>query len=226
MGVATRVVGTGGDCLRRRRSSVCSHRKRSWRWGRRLPQGWEIQAGRIRRRAIPRANPRPRFMWIPRAWFGTAAARRSFATCKGVAWPRGRTSAEGLPPDRWEAILEDREGNIWVRSEHQLAMRSPATRRFQLRTATGENALPPATNTLPALALDPEGNLLVPPISVWPGRRRPAGRLSARSKASPPTTFPLSNTTGKDPSGSACWDRGWRAGWATGSGRVGMSTTG
>ncbi len=70
--------------------------------------------------------------------------------------------AEGLPPDRWEAILEDLEGNLWVRSERQLAARSPATRRFQVRTGSPRGALPPATNTLPTLALDPDGNLLVP----------------------------------------------------------------
>ena len=66
-------------------------------------------------------------------------------------------AAEGLPPDHWEAIREDLEGNIWVRSEHQLAMRSSASHRFQLR-----GGLPPATNTFPTLALDPSGHLLVP----------------------------------------------------------------
>ena len=70
--------------------------------------------------------------------------------------------AEGLPADRWEAILEDLEGNIWVRSERQVAARSPATRRFQVRTGSGAAALPPANNTIPTLALDPDGKLLVP----------------------------------------------------------------
>jgi len=72
------------------------------------------------------------------------------------------SGSDGLAPDRWEAIIEDLEGNLWVRSEHQLAVRSPATRRFQLRTESPHGGLPPATNTLPALALDPDGNLLVP----------------------------------------------------------------
>jgi signal transduction histidine kinase/ligand-binding sensor domain-containing protein/ActR/RegA family two-component response regulator len=79
---------------------------------------------------------------------------------------------EGLPKDRWEAIIEDLEGNIWVRSENQLAVRSPATHRFQLRTPAAGGALAPATNTLPALALDPDGNLLV---STNRGLARQAG---------------------------------------------------
>ncbi len=70
--------------------------------------------------------------------------------------------AEGLHADRWEAILEDLEGNIWVRSEHQLAERSPVTGHFQYRTETSHGSLQPATNTVPTLALDPDGSLLVP----------------------------------------------------------------
>ncbi|HEX5431482.1 MAG TPA: two-component regulator propeller domain-containing protein [Bryobacteraceae bacterium] len=64
-------------------------------------------------------------------------------------------AAEGLPPDRWYAILEDLSGNLWVRSEHLLAERLVNTRRFELRPAP-----PPADNTYPVLALDPQGNLL------------------------------------------------------------------
>ena len=110
-----------------------------------------------------------------RVWYGCGSG----SLCR---LERGRSltsDAEGLPADRWEAILEDLEGNIWVRSEHQLAERLPATGRFQLRTSgpagsgaglagvglTGVGqggALPPSTNTIPALALDPDGNLLVP----------------------------------------------------------------
>ena len=97
-------------------------------------------------------------------WYGCGAS----ALCR---LKNGQVSevgeAEGLPPDRWEAILEDLEGNIWVRSERRLAARSPVTRRFQVRSGNarglpGAGALPPATNTVPTLALDPDGNLLVP----------------------------------------------------------------
>ncbi len=68
-------------------------------------------------------------------------------------------AAEGLPLQPWEAILEDLEGNLWVRSEHLLAVRPAGSHRFQLRAG-----VPPATNTNPTLALDPQGHLLVPTI--------------------------------------------------------------
>ena len=66
-------------------------------------------------------------------------------------------SQEGLPPDRWDAILEDLEGNMWVRSGHRLAVRAAGAATFQLRTG-----LPESTNTYAVLATDPEGKLLVP----------------------------------------------------------------
>jgi signal transduction histidine kinase/ligand-binding sensor domain-containing protein/CheY-like chemotaxis protein len=64
---------------------------------------------------------------------------------------------EGLPPDRWDAILEDLEGNMWVRSGHRLAERPAGAATFQLRPG-----LPESTNTYAVLATDPEGKLLVP----------------------------------------------------------------
>lgn len=66
-------------------------------------------------------------------------------------------SQQGLPPDRWDAILEDLEGNLWVRSGHRLAKRSAGANTFQLRPG-----LPESTNTYAVLATDPEGKLLVP----------------------------------------------------------------
>jgi signal transduction histidine kinase/CheY-like chemotaxis protein/streptogramin lyase len=87
-------------------------------------------------------------------WYGCGSAD----LCRLQGGRPVSSASEDLPPDRWEAIVEDLEGNIWVRSEQQLAVRSPATHRFQLRTGT----LPPATNTHPVLALDPDGNLLAP----------------------------------------------------------------
>jgi signal transduction histidine kinase/ligand-binding sensor domain-containing protein/DNA-binding NarL/FixJ family response regulator len=104
-------------------------------------------------------------------WYGCGA----FALCRlkdGQVSEVGE--AEGLRADRWEAILEDLEGNIWVRSERQLAERSPATRRFQLRTEGPHGPLRPATNTVPTLALDPDGNLLVP-TNEGLARQTPSG---------------------------------------------------
>ncbi len=63
----------------------------------------------------------------------------------------------GLPHEKWDAILEDLDGNLWVRSAQSLYVRPKDARRFQVRIGVAE-----ATNTFPILALDPAGRLLVP----------------------------------------------------------------
>ncbi len=70
---------------------------------------------------------------------------------------RAAGRAMGLPPDRWDAILEDPDGNLWVRSEKSLYMRSRGSDRFQVQpeVAASEGAYP-------ALELDSIGRLLVP----------------------------------------------------------------
>jgi signal transduction histidine kinase/ligand-binding sensor domain-containing protein len=62
----------------------------------------------------------------------------------------------GLPQARWDAILGDLEGNLWVRSEKFLYERGSGG-RFAVRAG-----LPESTNTYPTLALDPAGRLLAP----------------------------------------------------------------
>ena len=74
---------------------------------------------------------------------------------------------QGLPPDRWEALLGDLGGNLWVRSERALYLRPAGASRFQLKTG-----LPESTNTYPTLALDPSGRLLVP---TYRGLERQSG---------------------------------------------------
>ena len=63
----------------------------------------------------------------------------------------------GLPPERWDAILGDLDGNLWVRSEKFLYVRPGGARAFHL-----DPGLPESTNTYPTLALDPSGRLLAP----------------------------------------------------------------
>ncbi|HEY4361103.1 MAG TPA: ATP-binding protein [Bryobacteraceae bacterium] len=89
-------------------------------------------------------------------WYGCGSA----ALCR-VEGGKGLDAgvSEGLPPDHWEAIREDVEGNLWVRSEHALAVRPANSHKFQLRAG-----VPNATNTFPTLALDPQGRVLVPTI--------------------------------------------------------------
>ncbi len=62
----------------------------------------------------------------------------------------------GLPLERWDAILGDLEGNLWVRSEKSL-YELGTSGRFQLRPG-----LPESANSTPTLALDPAGKLLAP----------------------------------------------------------------
>ena len=62
----------------------------------------------------------------------------------------------GLPLERWDAILGDLDGTLWVRSETHLYGRV-AGGRFVLRPG-----LPDSANTYPTLALDPGGRLLAP----------------------------------------------------------------
>jgi signal transduction histidine kinase/ligand-binding sensor domain-containing protein/CheY-like chemotaxis protein len=127
--------------------------------GTKLPQGWNF-------RLVDPAPGRPAgepatAVYVDSTglvWYGCGGAD----LCRVHGGQSLGSGPEGLPPDRWEAIIEDLEGNLWVRSENRLAERSPSTHRFQLRTSGPHGALPPATNTLPALALDPDGNLLVP----------------------------------------------------------------
>jgi signal transduction histidine kinase/ligand-binding sensor domain-containing protein/CheY-like chemotaxis protein len=85
-----------------------------------------------------------------RVWFGCGI---SLCTLEN-----GRTreigKEVGLPRERWDAILGDLEGNLWVRSETHVYERAPGG-RFVLH-----KGLPEATNTFPTLALDPAGKLL------------------------------------------------------------------
>ncbi|HTM14784.1 MAG TPA: two-component regulator propeller domain-containing protein [Bryobacteraceae bacterium] len=67
------------------------------------------------------------------------------------------SAAQGLPPDRWDAILGDLEGNLWVRSATALYLRRNGTAHFELQAGLAES-----TNTFPTLALDPAGRLLAP----------------------------------------------------------------
>ena len=65
--------------------------------------------------------------------------------------------SDGLPAERWDAILGDLDGNLWVRSEKSLYLRAAGTHQFVAQRGIAE-----ATNTYPTLAFDPAGRLLVP----------------------------------------------------------------
>jgi signal transduction histidine kinase/CheY-like chemotaxis protein/streptogramin lyase len=86
-------------------------------------------------------------------WFGCGAGLSRLEN--GTAQHLGQQ--EGLPAERWDAILGDVEGNLWVRSEKSLYVRAAGSRRFETR-----RGLPESTNTYPTLAIDPRSKLLVP----------------------------------------------------------------
>jgi ligand-binding sensor domain-containing protein len=73
---------------------------------------------------------------------------------------------QGLPADRWDAILGDIDGNLWVRSATMLYQRRAGSAKFELRPG-----VPESNNTYPTLALDPAGALLVP---TYRGLARPS----------------------------------------------------
>ena len=92
---------------------------------------------------------------MPPAWSGLAAVsdlcELDNRTVTDVS------AAQGLPPDRWDAILGDLEGNLWVRSATALYLRRNGSARFELQPGLAES-----TNTFPTMALDPAGRLLAP----------------------------------------------------------------
>ena len=87
-------------------------------------------------------------------WFGCA---RGLCRLRpdGISEEIGRV--QGLPADRWDAILGDLDGNLWVRSASALYVRNSGSQRFALVPG-----LAGSPNTVPTLALDPIGHLLAP----------------------------------------------------------------
>jgi len=66
-------------------------------------------------------------------------------------------SAMGLPQERWDAILEDPDGALWVRSKKSLYMRARGADRFQFQPE-----VPESDGAYPVLGFDSLGRLLVP----------------------------------------------------------------
>jgi ligand-binding sensor domain-containing protein len=104
-------------------------------------------------------------------WVNSQEVSSVFTDAAGVVWfgcgyrlcryengaAREVGAAAGLPLDRWDAILGDLDGNLWVRSASALYVRRSESPRFE--PVTG---VPASKNTFPTLALDPAGKLLVP----------------------------------------------------------------
>jgi len=117
---------------------------------------------------VPRdANP-PRFLPAPGApsgpvygiyvgsdgtlWFGCR-----FELCSLNDGRLRRFGAgDGLPRERWSAILVDGHGDLWVRGPQHLLVRPAGASRFQSR----DEGLPQSSNNLMTLILDREGTIM------------------------------------------------------------------
>ena len=74
---------------------------------------------------------------------------------EGRVWRFGE--AEGLPPDRWGAILRDRQGDLWVRGVQHLYVWPSGGSGFQAR----DHGLPQSSNTAMSMIADREGTIWV-----------------------------------------------------------------
>jgi len=77
------------------------------------------------------------------------------------AGPDGVTvwgTAKGVPAGHWEAILRDRKGQLWARSEHHIVALAPGAQRFADRTPAGDLMRKDALRVM--LAEDGEGRIL------------------------------------------------------------------
>ncbi len=89
-----------------------------------------------------------------RIWYGCG---NSLCVLENGETAREISTETGLPKDRWDAIIGDLDGNLWVRSSAALYVRSGGSRLFQ-----PVSGLPGSPNTFPTLALDPSGKVLAP----------------------------------------------------------------
>jgi len=64
-----------------------------------------------------------------------------------------------VPLGRWDAILADPEGNLWIRSPRHVCVRRPGSAKFVGSLTTTVNS---ATASSVSLHLDPQGRLIVP----------------------------------------------------------------
>jgi len=63
----------------------------------------------------------------------------------------------GIPPDRWDALITDKEGTLWIRSSTRLLRRLTAASRFEPADATI-----PENSDFAALSLGHNGELFIP----------------------------------------------------------------
>jgi signal transduction histidine kinase/ligand-binding sensor domain-containing protein/ActR/RegA family two-component response regulator len=93
---------------------------------------------------------------------------------------------EGVPPDRWDALLTDRDDTVWIRSSRHLLKKARASSRFE-----GIPQAIPNIGDFAALSLGRNGELFVPTDEGvwelakgrWRGIGQPQGLVSASTSA-------------------------------------------
>jgi signal transduction histidine kinase/ligand-binding sensor domain-containing protein/CheY-like chemotaxis protein len=124
-------------------------------------------------------------------WFGCGTAlcglRKDGVTVFGAE--------AGVPRGRWDAILSDPEGNLWIRSPRHVRVRRRGSAKFVESLTTTVNS---ATATSVSLHLDPQGRLIVPTESGLLRRRGPGWERIAIPQGLPtnPTCCVLADREG------------------------------
>ena len=96
-------------------------------------------------------------------WFGCGGSLCNLAAAGIQVFGRD----VGVPSDRWDAIITDATGNLWIRSVQRLMVRPKGGRHFIAQ----DRGLAPATN-FASLYLDREGRLFAPTESGLSWRTR------------------------------------------------------
>jgi ligand-binding sensor domain-containing protein len=87
-------------------------------------------------------------------WFGCG---QNLCRLAEEGWNQVFGPRQGLPKERWNAVLFDHEGNLWVRGLQRLYVRPAGALKFIAR----DSGLPQSSNSAVDLAIDSAGTVLI-----------------------------------------------------------------
>jgi signal transduction histidine kinase/ligand-binding sensor domain-containing protein/CheY-like chemotaxis protein len=134
------------------------------------------------RAVIPKDGTAPRFSLVPGVSRETVSG--VYVERNGAVWfssglqlcllepgkLRVFDERDGLPPERWGAILRDRHGDLWIRGPQHLSVLPAGAQRFVAR----DEGLPQSSNSILTLAEDQQGIMMVATdqgLARWIGGR-------------------------------------------------------